>query len=214
MSRNAMTDADKLLRRAELIRAAYDLFHQSGTLPSVADIAQNAGLAKGTVYLYFKTKEEIFIALLEDVFTKLLNHIPSLINQLPNEHPQAATAFSAQYCQIIRQMPDLLPLASTSNAILEQNLPIESMVRFKLFLASSLQEYGLLVEKKFPSLARGEGAGLLLRTYSLTLGLWQSLNYPTALVEALSPDVVKILKRDFDYELNLAIRQMWIGCLR
>jgi len=136
-----------------------------------------------------------------------------LISLLPNETNKAAEFFALQYCQTLQKMPDLLPLASTSNAILEQNLPTESMVRFKLFLASSLQEYGLLLEKKFPTLAKGEGAGLLLRTYSLTLGLWQSLNYPSALVNALSPEIVKVLKRNFDYELTLAVTQIWIGCL-
>ncbi|HRH91851.1 MAG TPA: helix-turn-helix domain-containing protein, partial [Agitococcus sp.] len=63
MARNAMTDADKLLRRADFINAAHHLFREQKILPSVADIAKSAGLAKGTVYLYFKTKEEIFIAL-------------------------------------------------------------------------------------------------------------------------------------------------------
>lgn len=97
--------------------------------------------------------------------------------------------------------------------MLEQNLPIESMVRFKLFLASSLQEFGYVIEQKF-SLKPNEGSGLLLRSYALTLGLWQSLAYPNALINALSPEIIKILKRDFNYELEQAIYQLWQGCLQ
>jgi AcrR family transcriptional regulator len=42
----------------ELFAAAQD------QLPSVSSIAEAAGLAKGTVYLNFETKEEIFAQLL------------------------------------------------------------------------------------------------------------------------------------------------------
>ena len=122
-------------------------------------------------------------------------------------------SFAQQYTHAIKQLPDLLPLASISNGVLEQNLPIESMVRFKLFLASSLQEYGQLVERKF-SLGKHQGSSLLLHTYALTLGLWQSLAYPSTLTSALAPDILKILERDFDYELEQAVYQLWQGCLQ
>lgn len=213
MARNAMTDADKLLRRADFINAAHQLFREQKILPSVADIAKSAGLAKGTVYLYFKTKEEIFIALLEDDFAKLFQKLPIIIQQLPLNGLKAAEFFAKEYSQLIKELPDLLPLASISNGVLEQNLPIESMVRFKLFLASSLQEFGYVIEQKF-SLKPNEGSGLLLRSYALTLGLWQSLAYPNALINALSPEIIKILKRDFNDELEQAIYQLWQGCLQ
>ncbi|WP_297924663.1 TetR/AcrR family transcriptional regulator [uncultured Agitococcus sp.] len=93
MARNAMTDADKLLRRADFINAAHQLFREQKILPSVADIAKSAGLAKGTVYLYFKTKEEIFIALLEDDFAKLLQKLSIIIQQLPLNGVKAAEFF-------------------------------------------------------------------------------------------------------------------------
>src|SRR5258707_13777175 len=47
-------------KRAAILRAAIRLFANNGYFNSkVADIAREAGVADGTVYLYFKSKEEI-----------------------------------------------------------------------------------------------------------------------------------------------------------
>jgi AcrR family transcriptional regulator len=51
-------------RRDELLAAAIDLFLTQGIeATSVADIAHAAGVAKGTFYLYFKTREDLLDAL-------------------------------------------------------------------------------------------------------------------------------------------------------
>jgi len=47
-------------KRAAILRAAISVFARCGYFNSkVADIAREAGVADGTVYLYFKSKEEI-----------------------------------------------------------------------------------------------------------------------------------------------------------
>ncbi len=52
-------------RRHEVIDAACRIFARLGyAATNVEDIAKEAGMAKGTVYLYFKSKEEVFIAVL------------------------------------------------------------------------------------------------------------------------------------------------------
>src|SRR5918999_1676282 len=54
-SRNSSTD-----KRAAILRAATRVFARNGYFNSkVADIARDAEVADGTVYLYFKSKEEI-----------------------------------------------------------------------------------------------------------------------------------------------------------
>jgi AcrR family transcriptional regulator len=52
-------------RHSEVLQAARGVFARLGyTASSVDDIAKEAGMAKGTIYLYFKSKEEIFAAVL------------------------------------------------------------------------------------------------------------------------------------------------------
>ena len=55
--KRALAMSDK---RAAILRAAINVFARNGYFNSkVADIAREAGVADGTVYLYFKSKEEI-----------------------------------------------------------------------------------------------------------------------------------------------------------
>jgi TetR/AcrR family fatty acid metabolism transcriptional regulator len=51
----------------QIIEAAVRVFARNGYYNSrVSDIAREAGIASGTIYLYFKTKEEILVRLFRD----------------------------------------------------------------------------------------------------------------------------------------------------
>ena len=57
------TPSDK---RAAISRAAVKVFAQRGFFNAqVADVARAAGVAAGTVYLYFRSKDEILISIFE-----------------------------------------------------------------------------------------------------------------------------------------------------
>lgn len=54
--------------RSKLIRAALAVFVEHGyTNTTIADIAARAGIAKGTPYRYFPTKEHLFEGVLQDI---------------------------------------------------------------------------------------------------------------------------------------------------
>src|ERR1022692_5168698 len=59
------------LRRSAILRAARMVFSRQGYAETVVDdIAVQAGIGKGTLYLYFPSKEQIYLAaLLEDART-------------------------------------------------------------------------------------------------------------------------------------------------
>ena len=55
---------DKEEKRSDIARASIDLFVQKGIAQtSMDEIAKSAGVAKGTIYLYFKNKDEIMFAI-------------------------------------------------------------------------------------------------------------------------------------------------------
>lgn len=213
MARNAMNETDKAQRRRSFLDAAHRLFRERRELPAVAEIAAVAGLAKGTVYRYFESKEEIFVALLEDDFDALFRALDPILDALGKEAKEAAGLFARRYTRIVLDLPDLLPLASLANGVLEQNLPIEPMRRFKSQLAGGLSLAGKRIEQCFPQLSRGHGATLLLQTYAITLGLWQALDYPPQLRELLRNPDLRILDRRFSTELESAVRRLWQGAL-
>ncbi len=61
-----VTGAYKAGIRERIIQAAVDGFTQTGyDKTKMDDIAKRLGLSKGTIYLYFKSKEELFVAICE-----------------------------------------------------------------------------------------------------------------------------------------------------
>ena len=66
-------------RRAAILAAALDVFSKSGFAAArLEDVAQKAGVAKGTLYLYFPDKEALFEALLQGLATPVLERIEAL----------------------------------------------------------------------------------------------------------------------------------------
>lgn len=54
-------------KRARIIRAAMKVFAQKGFYNSkVSEVAKEAGVADGTIYLYFRNKDDILISMFED----------------------------------------------------------------------------------------------------------------------------------------------------
>jgi len=69
----------KLQRRQEILEAAYTVFREVGYSAATVDlIAERADLAKGTIYIYFKSKEELYFSLLVnglDILVELLRDL-------------------------------------------------------------------------------------------------------------------------------------------
>ena len=74
-SRNALPG-----KREAILRAAIRVFARNGYFNSkVADIAHEAGVADGTVYLYFKSKEEILHSIFDTSMEKAIAEAHQLI---------------------------------------------------------------------------------------------------------------------------------------
>jgi AcrR family transcriptional regulator len=68
------------IRRESILDAATRLFLNVGTEAStMADVAEAAGVAKGTVYLYFDSKEDLVGALRQRFFDELIAGVGNLL---------------------------------------------------------------------------------------------------------------------------------------
>ena len=74
--------------RATLVAAARTVFERDGFLDArITDITKEAGVASGTFYTYFESKEEAFKAVVEEVSEDMLH--PRLRERLGDEDPLA-----------------------------------------------------------------------------------------------------------------------------
>ena len=60
-------------KRERILRAAIKVFARKGFYATrVSEIAKAAGVADGTIYLYFKNKDDVLVSIFEDRITRLL----------------------------------------------------------------------------------------------------------------------------------------------
>ncbi len=67
-------------RPTEILDAAFDAFAAEGFAGTrLDDIAARAGVTKGTIYVYFDSKEELFVAALKQMVSPALDHLRQLM---------------------------------------------------------------------------------------------------------------------------------------
>jgi TetR/AcrR family fatty acid metabolism transcriptional regulator len=105
-------------KRTRILAAAVRVFAKKGFYATrVSEVAKAAGVADGTIYLYFKSKDELLVSLFEDLVGRLLAY-------LATELPRAGSA-SAKLRRIIELQLGLLEgerdLAEVITVILRQS---------------------------------------------------------------------------------------------
>ncbi len=207
----AVSDTEKQERRAAILAAAQSLVQANGAaLASVAEVARHAGVAKGTVYLYFRTREEIFLALHGGWMGRMFDRFDGLFDGRRLDGGVIGREMAEAMCAESQG----LMLASTCHGVMETHVELEPARDFKLALAGRLGRSGRLLENAFPQLKRGSGARLLVRAYALTLGLWQLMQTSPRADQIDRLPGMEVFRADYPRELELALVAYWSGALQ
>lgn len=74
-------------RKAELVQIASRLFMEQGfEHVKVSDIVREAGVAQGTYYYYFKTKQDVLVAVLESLIREFGGYLTTLARDTTMSH--------------------------------------------------------------------------------------------------------------------------------
>ena len=176
---------------------------------TMTQVAERAGLVKGTLYLYFATKEELFLDVLRDQFHGWCWDLESGLEDLPRTGRLEATA--RLITDTTTSRPSFRVLIGVLHSSLEHNLPEETALAFKREWQSRTAAMGALLERTLPFLAEGQGDRLLLQIHALAIGL-QSMAEPTVRVgkSPEHPDPAPS-RLDFAQEYLRGIRALLTG---
>ena len=213
VKRRAISQAQKEKRRQAILDAAGQLFEE---MPyekvGIVAVARKAGIAKGTVYLYFKTKEELFLALQARAFEGWFDEIDAHLQEI-----KAARGICTVEEVVVlmgstlEKRQALIRLIAISNTILERNIDYPTALSFKQMLRARILQAGALLEACLPFLRLGQGAQLLLRGYALIVGI-QHVAEPAPIVrKTLEEPGMAVFKVGFLDELTGTLRTLLYG---
>ncbi len=99
-----MSQPDK---RRKILDAAVSVFAQNGYYSSkVSDIAREAGVADGTIYLYFKNKEDLLIQVFLDTMTVILERQEQVLAEIADPTDRLR-AFITTHYELVASSPAL-----------------------------------------------------------------------------------------------------------
>ncbi|MGE5145837.1 MAG: TetR/AcrR family transcriptional regulator [Candidatus Eiseniibacteriota bacterium] len=97
----------KEARPAEIVAAALELFAERGFAATrLDDVAARAGVSKGTLYLYFESKEELFKAVVRESIVPNIARVEALL-----------TSFAGPTPELIRTMVETIGMVVTTSSI-------------------------------------------------------------------------------------------------
>src|SRR5688572_30089849 len=97
-------------RRAAILDAAARVFAQRGYRDTnLQDVADALGVAKGTLYLYYPSKEELFLAAVDQGMVRLRDHVRGTYTDMTDPLDRLAVAIRA-YLEFFKAHPDLAEL--------------------------------------------------------------------------------------------------------
>ena len=201
--------ADEKASRQEALIAAgrHALSSRSYDEVTMTDIAAAAGLSKASAYLYFPTKESLFLQLTEK---ELQAWFDALEAQLKPGMRRPLQNVPRLIARSLKASPVLLDLLTLLHGRIETNLNVLEVTRFKNFLATSLNRVGAKLELCL-DLKRGDGARLLLRTHAFTIGLRQMSEPPPIVAGVIGVHAhLAGMKPDFAQELQQTIAD-WLA---
>ena len=210
----ALAAGDKEERRDAILDAAEALLLDTpDRVPSMAEVAARAGLAKGTVYLYFASKEELLLSVHERRAEAFFQDLCTLLETAPR------VAFADLFALTRRHLiepPLFLPLAARCLGLMAHSVPPAMAAAFRQRTAARLARGGAAIERRFPAAAARPGCWVqtLRRGYALAVGLWEM----SAAVAGGRPDapptgieVPPELLWSYPEELEAALRALWHG---
>ncbi|AKG70323.1 TetR/AcrR family transcriptional regulator [Serratia fonticola] len=130
------------VRRAEILQAASELFQEIGyESTSVDSIVRSAGIAKGTFYYYFKSKDEVLAALAQQLCAEMVAR-----SQIIADDPQLGAI--EKFCAIIASQNQTVEagqalvedLHRPENRALHERSNIETVLAFGPILAAVVEQ--------------------------------------------------------------------------
>ncbi len=157
-------------RKEEIINACQELYKtKSFKEITLKDISEKTTFSRPSIYNYFQTKEEIFLALLKREYERWLKDLEDIY--IKNEKLEKAE-FAKKIAKTIEKREQLLKLLSMNLYDMEANSRMEQLVDFKRSYGESLKSIKKLLDKFFKNMKEEEKEKFIFSFFPLMYGIY------------------------------------------
>lgn len=186
--KRARTPEQKSDRRDTILFTAKTLFMEAGYEGfSMGLLSKRAGVAKGTLYLYFGTKEEVLLSLYSREFERFCSELTTGI---------APTMTDAEFVTRIYETsisdPLFLSLHARLGTVIEQNISVDALITSKRAMATHFN--AMVKQLAGPlNLNPGETLAALTGISALLTGSYDGASGSVLQTEHLPEDVARFI---------------------
>jgi AcrR family transcriptional regulator len=153
---------------------------------TIAKMAQSAGVAKGTAYLYFSCKEAVFLELLQVGLDEWASALHSALQMnAARVDPESAPTVIAR---TLAQRPVLGRLLVLLHTVIEPQLNLVSARAFKGFLHDLVERLSASLVDHVEGLNPSQAAVLVLQMHALVISVTQLASPPPVIARVLQED--------------------------
>ena len=170
-------------RKEEIINACAELYGTMGFREiTIRDIGAKTSFTRTSIYNYFQTKEEIFLALLQrehELWTADIEAIERGNSAL------TAEGFACALAATLEKRESMLKLMSMNIYDMECNSRLENLVAFKVSYANTIGAVSRCLEKFFPRMTAADIQEFLYALFPFLFGVYPYTSHTEKQIEAM-----------------------------
>lgn len=157
-------------RKEEIIAAAELLYQTKGFKDiTIQDIAKETSFTRTSIYNYFETKEEIFMALLQKEYERWVEELDAAIyGHESMERGEIAKTLAVS----LENRELLLKLMSMNHYDMEENSRLERVVEFKVAYGASIKAVDRLLQKFCTDMSDRERQDFIYSFFPFVYGIY------------------------------------------
>lgn len=184
-------------RKGQILDAAISVFSRLGFVRArMEDVARESGLAKGTLYLYYGSKDDLIAALLRHIFGLGMRDLRSVLSD-ESSSGERLLQLSRQTSRDIKRLSILLPIWFEFYAVAARNEGVRRFV--KGFFHEYRSSLAVIIRE---GIEQGEFRDADVEEVAVTL---VSLFEGMTLLWAFDPDAISI-ERQMEASVRLLVR--------
>lgn len=182
--KRARTSTQKAERRNAILKAAENHLRASGLEEfSMGVLAKSVGVARGTLYLYFETREEVLLTLYAEQVTSWSEKLLESVYQGIDDE-----TFLKIFMDAFRSDPIFYQLLSRLGDVIEHNVSLERLIESKRFINGVIFQLTSHISECL-NISQEKTTDLLISLMVLMAGVSQMDNGPCIDPELLPDDL-------------------------